>query len=100
MTHPSYTGSQADWSLIPDHMIGGLRRYIENGVEPGGFLKALLGNDLKETFHRADDGNRRRVFEYLSFLYNYAPSDCWGSRDRVNAWMAHRGLDWKEVCRD
>jgi hypothetical protein len=90
---PSYTpGHSADWSLIPDYMIGGLRRYIEYGVPPGSFLTALLSNDLRATFERADDENRRCVENYVRFLYSYAPSQCWGSPARFDAWCKKGGL--------
>lgn len=90
---PSYTpGRPADWSLIPDYMIGGLRRYIENGILPGSFLSALLSNDLRSTFERADDENRRCIENYVRFLYNYAPSECWGSPAKFNAWCKQGGL--------
>ncbi len=91
---PSYTvGAKADWSLIPDYMIGGLRRYIENGVEPGSFLSAVLCNDLRGACERADDTNRERLFQYIQFLYSYAPSACWGSPTRFEAWIEEGGIE-------
>lgn len=92
-TLPSYTaGRPADWSLIPEYMIGGLRRYIEHGVPPGSFLTALLSNDLRGTFECADDENRKCVENYVRFLYNYGPSECWGSRARFDAWCKSGGI--------
>ena len=96
--HPTYTaGRAANWSLIPDHMIGGLRRYIENGIKPGSFLTALLCNDLRETCERADDVNRHRIYDYVKFLYNYAPAGIWGSPEIVAQWIERKGLGWPEV---
>lgn len=92
-----YVGAIADWSLIPDRMIGGMRRYIENGIEPGDFLRAVLNNDLQEACGRADAENQRILFQYVKFLYNYAPSDCWGSPEKVEKWLDEGGLGWKEV---
>lgn len=90
---PSYiAGRSADWSLIPPHMIGGLRRYIEYGIEPGSFLTALLCNDLRRTFECADDDNRRCVENYVRFLYNYGPWECWGSPQKFDAWCKQGGL--------
>lgn len=93
ITLPSYTpGRPADWSLIPDYMIGGLRRYIENGIAPGSFLTAVLSNDLRRSFDCADDENGRRIGDYVRFLYSYAPSQCWGSPDKFEAWCKQGGL--------
>ena len=92
-TLPSYTpGRAADWSLIPEYMIGGLRRYIENGIGPGSFLTALLSNDLRRTFECADDENRTCIENYVRFLYSYAPSECWGSADKFDVWCRQGGL--------
>jgi len=99
MLHPSYTaGPPADWSLIPDYMIGGLRRYIEQGIEPGHFLSALFSNDLRQTFEQADEVNSRAVGDYVMFLYNYAPAPCWGSRQKFEAWIARGGLGTSDVA--
>ena len=90
---PTYTASgHANWSFIPERMIGGIRRYIENGIEPGGFLSAVLCNDLLEACGRADDENRTLIFQYVQFFYCCAPSECWGSPAKFNAWCAHGGL--------
>jgi hypothetical protein len=93
-TLPTYTlGRKADWSLIPDYMIGGLRSYIEYGIEPGSFLSAVLCNDLRGACECADHVNRHRLFEYVQFLYSYAPSACWGSPKRYEAWMDEGGIN-------
>jgi hypothetical protein len=95
---PSYTASKANWDLIPDYMVGGLRRYIENGIEPGSFLSNLLRNDLKGTFLAADSTNVYLVRDYVDFLYNFAPSNCWGSEEKYEAWVKQGGLGAKEIA--
>lgn len=79
--------------MLPAHMTDGMLRYIEKGIPGGGFLTALLSNDLKETFVRADLENAARVSDYVTFLYNYAPSGCWGSPARYDAWVEQGGLE-------
>lgn len=93
MTHPTYTfGRPADWSLIPPQMIGGIRRYVEHGIAPGHFLSAVFCNDLVEAFNRADEWNTKMMKNYVAFLYNYLPGECWGSRARFDAWCKSGGL--------
>lgn len=82
---------EANVNLIPEYMRGGLFRWITRGIEPGSFLSAVLCNDLREAVGRADDVNRERLADYIRFLYNYAPSACWGSPVKFKAW-AGRGL--------
>ena len=71
---------------IPDYMMGGLRRWIELGIEPGDFLHAVLTNDLRRAVERADSANMRNLPAYVAYLYNNAPSQCWGSPEKVAAW--------------
>jgi len=71
---------------IPDHMVGAIERWIEHGIPPGDFLMAVLCNDLKEAVGRADDINVTLLPAYVSYFYNDAPSQCWGSPEKVLAW--------------
>jgi hypothetical protein len=72
---------------IPPHMHGALVRYIEDRIEPGGFLGAVLQNNLKEAIGRGDHLNLNKLPDYVTFLYNHAPSGCWGSPEKVFAWL-------------
>ena len=71
---------------------GGLARYIEHGIGPGGFLTAVLEDSLVEAASRADDQNQRRLFDWAYIMYNDVPWDARGSRENVRAWMAHGGM--------
>ena len=84
--------SRASWNRLPEHCRGALERYIRHGIPPGHFLTALLSNDLRETFARADDINASAVRDYLVFLYSDAPSACSGSPSRFAAWVESGGL--------
>lgn len=76
-----------DW-YIPERMMGGIRRWIENGIPPGHFLGAVLANDLAEACGRADDESLANLPAYVAYLYNEAPSACHGSPIAVRAWQA------------
>ncbi len=75
---------------IPEHLRDGLEDYIKNRVETGGFLRAALENDLREALGRSDEISRFALFDIVSFLYNAAPSNCWGSPEKVAAWLGER----------
>jgi hypothetical protein len=84
-------GEPVRYDLVPvDYMADGIERYIERHAEPGGFLIALLTNDLRRACERADDTNGRHLLEWVKWLYNYAPSGCWGSPERFEAWLKER----------
>jgi hypothetical protein len=77
-----------NYDKLPNpNMAEGLRRYFEQRVLPGGFLTAVLSNDLRAACEAADYVNQRLLFEHVSWLYNEAPVGSWGSESKVRAWI-------------
>jgi len=76
-----------DYTLLPPHIREGVKHYIERGARPGHFRTAVICNNLAEAMGRADDTNRARLFDIVSFFYNEAPGPCWGSPEKMKAWM-------------
>jgi hypothetical protein len=74
-------------SEIPAHMHDGLIRYLADRVEPGSFLRAVLCCDMDDARRRADAMNIVALRFYWPWLINNAPSDAWGSRHNVEAWL-------------
>lgn len=72
---------------VPDSMVSGYRLYVENRVRPGGFLLAVLQNDLVGASQAADAINRKHLYEHAEFCFNCLPGNCWGSREAVVAWL-------------
>jgi hypothetical protein len=93
-TEPEFEEKLAE--LIPVHCQNGLRSYVLNGNIPGGFLQAVICNNLKEAVSRADDVNVKVLPNYVMFLYNYVPDTCWGSSEAMKAWKERGGLVGKE----
>ena len=83
---------EPNWNLIPIYMQGGVKRYIEEGRRPGHFLSAVFSNDLAEAVARADDTNQQKLVNYITFLYTYAPSGSWGSKENFESWIKQGGL--------
>ena len=83
----------ATFENIPERMIPGLVGYVMNGRETGGFLEALLSNNLIKTFERADGENVKLIREYAMWLYNVAPAGSWGSPEKVAKWKEFGGLE-------
>ncbi|MGI9475067.1 MAG: hypothetical protein ACR2PI_00030 [Hyphomicrobiaceae bacterium] len=69
-----------------------LREYVEDGRPTNHFLTALLHNDLMSCIGRADKHNKAALEDYVIWLKSYAPGQCYGGREEVAAWIAHRGL--------
>jgi hypothetical protein len=79
--------------VIPEYMQGGLQMYINDGIPPGDFLTAVICNDLSAAIGRADNVNIRNMPAYVNFFYNYAPSNCWGSKKMFKSWVKTGGLN-------
>ena len=77
---------------VSDFMVSELEDYFRNGTVLGGFLTAVLTNDLRGACERADSENLRNLPAFVAYLYNNAPSDCWGSKAKVEAWQERNGL--------
>lgn len=73
---------------LPEHMIAAIRRYVDDRIEPGGFLSAVICNDLKQAAGLADHINKHLLFEYVQYFYNETPSDCWGTEEKFNSWLS------------
>lgn len=77
-----------DFKRIPQSTMVDINEYIHYHQPPVGFLRAVLENDLCESFARADLSNRAAMFDIVYYLYNFAPFNCWGSSERVKSWLA------------
>ena len=73
--------------MITEEIKESLKRYVENKIPTGGFLRAVLANDLFEAVGRADAVNRHILFDICSYIYNDIPSSCWGSYEKVDKWL-------------
>jgi hypothetical protein len=78
---------------IPEHLQGGLDRYILHRIKPGDFLLSLLSNDLEQVVGRAAPPS---VLLYLPSIFHalhgYAPRTSYGSPEAVRKWLAE-GLE-------
>lgn len=72
---------------IPDMTKENLERYVSHGCHPGGFLYAVLTNDLIGSVANADKFNREALVETVAYIYKALPHTCWGSKEKVTAWM-------------
>ena len=75
---------------VPVHLREGLRRYVDEKVETGGFLRAVLENDLKEAVTRGDTASMDGLTCVVGYLFNQAPEACWGSKEAVKKWLGER----------
>ena len=73
--------------MIPEYTTDSLKRYVEQGIPTGDFLRAVLSNDLMEAMGRADENNRAALWDICCYVYNEMPSTSHGSPQRVDEWI-------------
>jgi hypothetical protein len=76
--------------MIPDHTKAALDRYVEHKILPGGFLMAVLSNDLFGAVGRADSQNLAALPDIVKYVYNEMPGDSWGSEGQIYKWVEDR----------
>ncbi len=64
-----------------------LDAYVNNLHPVGSFLYAILTNDLKNAFARADSRNLPYIHTYVKYVYNQMPTRCRGSEEAVKNWL-------------
>jgi hypothetical protein len=84
--------TKEQWKLVPEHMRTGVELWIEDGVLTGGFLSALVYNDFHGAIKHADMQSLPALIDLCRFIWNYAPTECWGNIDRVTKWQMSGGL--------
>ena len=81
------------YDKLPEHMRGGARRYIEHGIMPGHFMRAVLANEFIMAFMLADAINAAAMRDWADWIYNEVPFGCHGSRARVAEWVKSGGMN-------
>ena len=89
MTHKPETDTE--YTGLPEGLRAGFRDYIEGHHPMGHFGMAVMRNDLVEAIRRADAINPPLLPAIVFWLYNEAPSPCWGSPEKVEAWLLITG---------
>ena len=71
---------------VPKHLRQGLIDYVIHGQRPGGFLLACLENNFVDAVCRAIDLHVYEIVAVAKWIFNEAPSRCWGSPGIVKTW--------------
>ena len=63
-----------------------LENYLMHGLQPGGFLTAVLANDLRLAAGRADHWNKDRLPEIVTEVFQKVPDAALYSYNAVRDW--------------
>ena len=73
---------------VPEDLIPPLIRYLTERRDPGGFLKAVLCNNLVLALQYENSAMTMQGLKDLVFwIHNKAPSFAWGSARSVETWI-------------
>ena len=81
---------ESGFHLVPEHMQDAVRRYVNEGLEPGSFLTLMLEHRIYDAAGHADSINQSKLFDWIRFMHNYMPGHSHGSPEVVKAYMSGR----------
>lgn len=73
--------------MIPINIQKGIDRYVKEHTHTGSFLYAVLTNNLRESFNRADEESLAHLKDIVQYCHWEIPSSCWGSVEKVEIWL-------------
>lgn len=76
---------------LPERFRGGVIRHVLFGIEGGHFLSAVMESNLFAAIGRADLDSIDCLPAICRFMYNYAPSSSFGSKEKAQAWLKKGG---------
>lgn len=84
------------YASIPPSILASIQRYVNEGVSPGHFVRAVLENNLYQAVTRADDESQAALCTIVAYVVNETPSAAWGSPHAVREWI----VSWPERAAD
>lgn len=76
---------------LPPKIREAIDSYVWYGTPPGGFVRAVLLNDLMNAVGRADADSLGCIGLICQYVYNAVPSVCCGSREVVDSHIERGG---------
>jgi hypothetical protein len=67
--------------MIEERFKEAIDRWVADACPMGGFMTAVLENDLAMAMGKADEGARENLFDIIKYLWNECPAHCWGSKE-------------------
>ena len=72
---------------VPARMVAAIRRYVDDRIQPGDFLTAVICNDLCRAVGHADCENLENLPAFVGYFRWEVPSNCWGSQEAMIHWI-------------
>jgi hypothetical protein len=82
---------------VPPYMRDEIRGYVLDHRPVGNFLTAILENNFINGVLSADTENKAVLSGWAQLLYNYTPSVCHGSREKVKSWLTSYSVEERKT---
>ena len=80
---------EGEYAKIPSNTKDALVRYVERRIIPGGFLQAVLQNDLFAAVGYADQENLTHLRLIVQYVFNHIPTRFYGSRETLEEYTTN-----------
>jgi hypothetical protein len=74
-------------SRCPENIVAGLLNYRDFRLPTGGFLRAVLSNDLRTAVALGDPQSLAHLRDIVAWLYDAMPAAAWGSASAMADWL-------------
>jgi hypothetical protein len=85
--------------VVPERIKLAIDSYVEYGTDDDRFVTAVLENNLSAAVACADHIAMSNLYDIVSYVYCKVPSICYGSRERVDAWIDEMRKEREEKVR-
>jgi hypothetical protein len=79
--------------MIEQRFKEAIDRWVADACPMGGFITAVLENDLAGAIGRADVDALATIRETITYLWNECPTGCWGSKEKVSEWRKAKRVE-------
>lgn len=87
------------YAAIPPCTQYTLKMWVLYAQTPGGFVEAVLRNDLHGAFNNADDENSAALELIMGWIHNECPQNCWLSPGNYPAVQGDEKLNYRDAGR-
>jgi hypothetical protein len=91
MSHYHFEPTQEETAGLDPNLVEALKRYVEERIETGGFLRSFLENDLLGVLGRCHPSNRAALWQLRALVLAHVPAPAWGSPRAVERWLNTKG---------
>lgn len=96
--HPQFIETFTYFGNIPDAIREGLWNYMAYGIEPGGFMLAVLKNDFFSAMARADHSWNGQSFKQLAkWIDTNMPRYMRGDEEAIQEWKKKSDEERRDI---